>query len=161
MKARDTQWPYPRAKEQIIQVVLITSAILLTAILILVVELRHRQKLPLSQKNIEAAASSLESYASEAKLVTYQAIHDRSPGSYRRIYLNELADQVKQIDSYFNAHDAADPLVEPKDSIARSNRIMHELLQDTATETDKGKLQNSYERFERLQKRYQKIGDSL
>ena len=161
MKSRDTHWPYPRSNEQVFQVVLIATAILLTALLLLIVELRHRQKLPLSQKNVATAATSLESYASEAKNVTYQAIHDRSTANYRRVYLNELADQVDQIDSYINAHGAADPLIEPVDSITRGDRIMRQLLTDTATETDKSKLQNNYKRFERLQHRYQRVGDSL
>lgn len=161
MKSRNTHWPYPRTKEDVIQVALAASAIVLVSAFIAIAQLQHREKQPLSQESAQRAATSLESYASEAKQLTYQAIHDRSPANYRRIYLHELAHQTGQIRAHVSSHGAADPLVEPVDSLLRNAKRMQALLEQTADETDKQKLQDAYERFDRMQRRYHQTGENL
>jgi hypothetical protein len=144
-----------------VQVVLTTSAILLVSILFVTIQLQHREKQPLSQESTQRAVTSLESYASEAKQLTYQAIHDRSPANYRRVYMEQLAKQTEQVSSHLSSHGAADPLLESVDSLLRNARRMQSQLEQSATETDKRKLQDAYERFDRMQHRYHRIGEIL
>lgn len=120
----------------------------------------HYQNKALNRDNIEQAASSLSSYASEAAALTSQAAHQRSPQNYQAIYLKQLSEQAAQVTQFIDAHQAPGPLAVPAKRLISDGRRLQRLSGEAADKSDSHDLERAYAGFQQLKDELDSLGGS-
>jgi hypothetical protein len=154
-------WPYPRTREQLLQVVMVVLAALFIGLIGTAAQAKHYRDKPLNGDNLQQAAASLAGFASEAAILSDQSAHGRSPVTYQAAYFTQLGDQTRQVTQFLEAHTAAGALTAPAERITADGHRLDKHLADTAGHTDPAKLQAQQRAFENLQSDLQRTGDSL
>jgi hypothetical protein len=144
-------WPYPRSREELVQVAMTLLAVLLIGVVGTAAQAHHYENKALNQDNIEQAASALGSYSTEASELISQTIHDRSSENYREIYLERLDEQAQQVTEFIGAHKASGSLEKPAQKLISDGTKLQKLTKQAATKSDTATLNQILDKLQKLQ----------
>jgi hypothetical protein len=154
-------WPYPKTKEQIIQVILIALACVFIGLLGASAQAEHYKNKMLDRDAVFQAASSLSGYASEAAAIADQTARGRSTQHYRRAYLEQLADETQQVTEFIAAHSAPNELAPSAGNIVQHGQQLKKQLEIAGGQSQPQALEQSHQTFQQLQKDLEDIGENL
>jgi hypothetical protein len=149
-------WPYPRTREQVVHVVMVSLAAVLVALVGLAGLAAHYRDKPLTADALKQAAASLGSYASEAESLTGQAAASRSTQHYQRGYLQQLSDQSAQVTGFVQSHAPvpADHLGITQQSVIRYGQQLQQQLLIAHGQAAPGDLKQSQRILHRLREQF-------
>ena len=160
LNKRGRPWPYPRNREELIQVVMTSLAIIFIGLIGVAAQAEHYKNKPLTEENLRQAASSLDGYASEAAVLSGQAIHGRSPQNYRQAYFGRLGDQSSQVTGFIASHSAPGSLAPTARLLVERGNRLNKYLRYAGDATDAGRLYRIRPNFQELERELGSMGEN-
>lgn len=154
-------WPYPRSTEQILHVIMVFTACLILSAIGSAVLIDHYKHKVLNRDNIEQAATALQSYASEAAMLTDQSIHSRTPQNYQETYITQLQDQTDQIIIFLESHQTPSAVRPKTDTILVESHLLAKNLANIGGNTNHADLAKAHRSFVASREAFKSVENSL
>jgi hypothetical protein len=155
------KWPYPQSKEQLLHVTMIFVTCLLIGVIGTAMQADHYKHKVLNHDNIEEAATSLQSYASEAALLTDQTLHKRTPQNYQDTYTEQLDSQTTEIITFLESHAIPEYLRSQTSRLLVEAHLFTQQLTSMGDSTDHNSLIEAHQSFTTSRDTFGTIEESL
>lgn len=128
MKNREFSWPYPKTTDQLIQVAMVTAAVIM-ALLLFFARLTHSyQTRVIDRTHIQGVAETLYSIASQADILAEQSLKDRSTQSYEEALAHNLSEETEETLTFLDSHQANKAQAVHRTTLIKQAHMLQEIL---------------------------------
>ena len=128
MKDREFSWPYPKTTDQLIQVVMVTAAIMMATLLFFARLTHSYQTRVIDKAHVQGAAETLYSIASQADILAEQSLKDRSTQSYQEALAHNLSEETEETLTFLDSHQANKAQAIHRATLIKQAHVLQEIL---------------------------------